>query len=72
MAILNIGRMHLQQQCPAVGIDQGMALASLDLLCRVIAAKAACFGCLGVCKLPPAQSPALTTSRTRARGGAAP
>jgi len=43
VAILHVGGMRLDQQRPAVGIDQRMALASFDLFARIIAARAAAF-----------------------------
>jgi hypothetical protein len=44
VAILHVGGAHLPQQRPAIGVDQGMSLASLGLLGRVIVARATCFG----------------------------
>jgi len=38
--------MNLQLEGPSIGIDHRMSLASLDLLARIVAARAAAFGCL--------------------------
>lgn len=54
--------MRFDQQRSAIGIDQGMALAALDLLARVIAPWTAAFGGLD----------ALTVDNGRARAGLAP
>jgi len=42
--ILYIGGVGFNQQRPAIGIDQSMAFATLDLLARIIAARAAALG----------------------------
>jgi hypothetical protein len=44
VTILYIGGVGFNQQRPAIGIDQSMALAALDLLARVIAPRAAALG----------------------------
>lgn len=44
VSVLNVGRMRLDQQRAPIGIDECMAFASLDLLSRIIAARAAGFG----------------------------
>ncbi len=38
VTVLNAGRMRKEYQCPAVRVDECMALAALDLLTRIIAA----------------------------------
>lgn len=43
IAILNVGGVGFDQQHPAIGIDQGMALAGLDCLAGVIALWVAAF-----------------------------
>gem|GEM_PF-4806596 len=45
IAILHRRRVDLQRQRPAVCIDHGVPLAALDLLARIIAARAASLGC---------------------------
>jgi hypothetical protein len=44
VAVLHAGGMHMQLQSPALRVDQGMLLAALDLLARVIAENGAALG----------------------------
>jgi hypothetical protein len=44
IAILDVGRVRFDKYRPSVGIDQRMALAALDLLSGIIAARPAGFG----------------------------
>jgi hypothetical protein len=62
ITILDIGGVGFDQQRPAIGIDQGMAVAALYLLARVLAPWAAAFRCFD----------ALAVDDGRARAGFAP
>jgi hypothetical protein len=44
VTVLDIGGVGFNQQRPAIGIDQSMALAAFDFLARVIAPRAAALG----------------------------
>ena len=44
VTILNVGGMRFDEKWPSVGIDQRVALASVDLFAGIIAARAAGFG----------------------------
>jgi len=44
VAVLNVGRMVVQRQPAPVGVHHGVAVAALDLLAGVLAARAAALG----------------------------